>query len=174
MQPKGATGAMTIRTRRTFDSTSDAIWPLLCNSRMETAASPVFKFGVPVPVECRLPDGHGGVGSERQCVSDQGVVHQRILEWAPQTHLVFRMEQTDLFFGQFVDEMVESFDLVQNPQGVELTRTTNVWVRGRLALLKKCFLYLGVKQVHRYVFRNWQRLASSHTLSANRRAIADS
>jgi len=159
MQQERPTREMTVRTRRTFLSPASTVWPLLCNSRMDATSGPLFKLGVPHPVECRLPDGHGGVGSERECISDQGVVHQRILVWRPEKQLSFRMEQADLYFQKFVREMVETFDLVPTTTGVMVTRTTRVWVRGRLSLLKKWLLFVGVKQVHRYVFRNWQRLA---------------
>jgi len=133
---------------------------------MDASAPPLLALGVPVPLECRLPDGHGGVGSERECVSDQGVVHQRILVWTPEKQLSFRMEQTDLYFRRFVREMVETFDLVPTTTGVTVVRTTKVWVRGRFALPKKFLLFVGLKQVHRHVFRNWQRLAERSRLPA--------
>jgi hypothetical protein len=163
MQGDRVTKEMTVRTRRTFHRPARAVWPLLCSSRMDVSTKPRFNLGVPHPVECRLPDGRGGVGSERQCVSDQGVVHQRILEWLPEKHLSFRMEQTDLHFQKFVREMVETFDLEATTTGVMVTRTTKVWVRGRFSLVKKFLLFIGLKQVHRYVFRNWSRLAEQPT-----------
>jgi hypothetical protein len=133
---------------------------------MDASSLPLFKLGVPHPRECRLPDGHGGVGSERECISDQGVVHQRILVWLPEKQLSFRMEQADLYFRKYVREMVETFDLLPTSSGVLVTRTTRVWVLGRLSPLKKGLLFLGLKQIHRYVFRNWQRLASPPRTSA--------
>jgi hypothetical protein len=161
MPPEPRSGEMTIRTCRAFLSPASTVWPLLCSSRMDAESKPRLGLLVPVPLECRLPDGPGGVGSERECVSDQGVVHQRILVWSPEKQLSFRMEPTDLYFRRFVREMVETFDLVPTATGVTVTRTTRVWVRGPLAFVKKALLYLGLKQVHRYVFRNWQRLALS-------------
>jgi hypothetical protein len=162
MSTPAATGSgdLTVRTRRSFHSPAAAVWPLLCSSRMSGSVHPWFKLGVPLPQECRLPAGHGGVGSERECVSDQGVVHQRILEWSPEAHLTFRMERTDLSYRRFVREMVESFDLVPTPRGVEVTRTTRVWVHGRPSRTRKWMLSLGIRRVHRFVFRNWERLAS--------------
>jgi hypothetical protein len=150
---------LVVRTRRTFRQPAELVWPLLCNSRMDGSNSPLFRLGVPRPVQCRLPDGVGGVGSERECVSDQGVVHQRILEWVPYRRLAFRTEQTELYWRRFAEEMVESFDLVPTDVGVDVTRTTRVAVRGSFGLVTGWLLYLGLKQVHRYVFRNWLRLA---------------
>jgi hypothetical protein len=158
---------MTVRTRREFSSPAGTVWPLLCNSRMEASALPLFKLGVPRPVECRLPDGQGGVGSERECVSDRGVVHQRILAWSPERHLSFRLEQTDLSFQKYVRDMVETFDLAPTSKGVIVTRTTKVWVRGRFSVWKKLLLFLGVKQVQRFVFRNWQQQADLARFSAS-------
>jgi hypothetical protein len=121
-----------------------------------------FKIGIPQPLECRLPDGHGGVGSERECVSDQGIVRQRILEWIPERRLSFRMERTDLRFRSYVREIVDTFDLRTEGGGVIVTRTTQVLLQGRLQSLRKVALYFSLKQVHRYVFSNWLRLAKSH------------
>jgi hypothetical protein len=158
---------LTVRTRREFSRPAGTVWPLLCNSRMEASFLPLFKLGVPRPVECRLPGGQGGVGSERECVSDQGVVHQRILAWSPEKHLSFRLEQTDLSFQKYVGEMVETFDLVPTASGVMVTRMTRVWVRGHFSFLKKVVLFLGVKQVQRFVFRNWQRQATAARVSTS-------
>jgi hypothetical protein len=130
-------------------------WSLICNSRMDGSSTLLFKLGVPQPVRCQMPDGRGGVGSERECVSDQGVVHQRILVWEPEKCLSFRMEQTDLGFQRYVREIRERFDLVTTQVGVEVTRTTTVWTKGRWQVLKQLALFVSLKQVHRYVFRNW-------------------
>jgi hypothetical protein len=158
---------LTVRTRWSFRTPASAVWPLICNSRMDPSSSPLFELGVPRPIECRVPDGTGGVGSERECVSDQGVVHQRILEWTPEKHLSFRMERTDIGFRPLVDGLMDSFDFAPTKRGVTLTRTTRVWVRGRFPCAKEFLLFVGLKHVHRYVFRNWQRLAESASASAS-------
>lgn len=152
---------LVVRTRRRFSSAPGRVWPLLCNSQMAGATSPLFRLGVPQPIECRLPRGPGGVGAERECVSDQGVVHQRILEWSPESHLSFRMEETSLPFRSHIHEMVDTIDLIPTQAGVEVTRTTAIRVKGRFQLFRKVMLFLGVKQVHRFVFQNWLQLAAS-------------
>jgi len=156
---------MVVRTRCEFPQSASSVWPLLCRSQMDPSTAPWLRLGVPLPLECRLPDGHGGVGAERECRSDQGVVHQRILAWTPETGLAFRMEHTELYFRRFVDEMAERFDLVPSATGVTVTRTTTVVIRGRLAFVKRGLLFVGLKRVHRYVFRNWQRLAARSSAS---------
>jgi hypothetical protein len=35
-----------------------------------------------------------------------------------------------------------------------------VRVAGRLRWLKAVLMWLGLKQIHRFVFRNWERLAA--------------
>lgn len=150
---------MAVETSQHFPGPASTVWPLLCNSHMDGSPRFWFRFGIPQPVECRLPDGHGGVGSERQCVSDQGIVHQRILEWIPEQRLLFRMEKTDLRFQRYVREIVDTFDLRVQGDGVTVTRRTEVALKGRLQWLKSFALYLSLKQVHRYVFRNWLKLA---------------
>jgi len=146
-----------VRTSQTFPCPASTVWSLLCNSRMDGTSSLLFKLGVPQPVQCRVTDGHGGVGSERECISDQGVVHQRILVWVPNKRLSFRMEQTDMRFQRFVREIVDTFDLVATSSGVVVTRTTEVSTKGRSQLLKRFPLFLGLKKVHRYVFLSWRR-----------------
>ena len=134
---------------------------MLCNSKMDRSSTLLFKLGVPQPIECRLPEGQGGVGSVRECVSDQGVVRQRILVWVPEERLSFRMEGADLSSAKSVAEVEDTFDLVARDPGVTVTRTTSVQVVGRFRWLKAAALYFGLKHVHRYVFRNWHRLAGS-------------
>jgi hypothetical protein len=150
---------LAVRTRQSFPCSAGAVWSLLCNSRMDGTSKLLFKLGVPQPVQCRVTDDHGGVGSERECISDQGVVHQRILEWLPDRRLSFRMERTDMQFRRFVREIVDTFDLVPSSSGVLVTRVTKVSTTGRFQIFRRITLYLGLKQVHRYVFQNWQRLA---------------
>lgn len=155
-----------VRTCQTFTGPVSTVWSLLCNSRMDGTSTLLFKLGIPQPLECRVPDGRGRVGGERECISDQGIVHQRILEWTPEERLRFRMETTDLSFGSYVSEIVDTFDLAKTPQGVRVTRTTKVGTKGRFRFLKQFALYLGLKQVHRYVFRNWRRWAEREISSS--------
>jgi hypothetical protein len=156
-----AARALVVRTTRQFSCPASAVWPLLCDSRMDGPRAPLFRLGVPQPIQCRLPGGEGGVGRERECVSDQGVVHQRIFEWVPEQRLSFRMESSDIPFATHIDEMVDRFDLVAGAKGVEVTRRTSFSPKGPLRLLRGWFFALGIKQVHRYVFRNWDRLTRS-------------
>lgn len=118
----------------------------------------LFRLGVPQPIECRLPAGEG-VGAERECVSDQGTVHQRILVWAPPTRLSFRMETTDLGSARGIEEIEDTFDLMPAPAGVVVTRTTRAQVARSFSLLQRIELRVGLKQVHRHVFQNWLRIA---------------
>ena len=118
----------------------------------------LFHLGVPQPLQCRLPEGRGEVGAERECVSDRGVVRQRILDWRPPERLSFRMEETDLPIQAFVRDMVDTIVLVPSESNLRVTRTTIARVSGRYRVLRKLLLYIGIKQVHRYVFRSWLRL----------------
>ena len=147
-----------VRTQRTFRCAPRVVWPLLCDSKMDRSSAILFKLGVPQPLECRLPEGRGGVGSERECVSDQGVVHQRILEWVPDSRLAFRMEWTDLPSARSISSIEDSFDLLPLGAKVRVVRTTRVGVLGRYSVLKRFALIIGLRQVHRYVYRNWEGL----------------
>lgn len=154
---------MIVRTRWKMPHSPDELWPALCNSALElTPRCPVFYLGAPRPSECRLPEGPGEVGAARQCVSEQGVVRQRITTWAPPVRLAFRMEETDLCFDRFVDHLDDVFELQPEGSGTRITRTTTVSVRSRFAVLLSVPLWVGLKSVHRFVFRNWQRMRLAH------------
>ena len=117
---------MRVRTSTTINKPPSAVWPLLCSSKMDTSIPCFFRLGIPKPVECRLPDGVGGVGTRRQCVSDRGVVHQRITHWQEEQLLRFQMEDTTLYFRPCVTAIHEEFVLEpQGSKGTRLTRTTN-------------------------------------------------
>lgn len=158
---------MVVRTMWYFSQPPEVIWPLLCNSRMEPTTSCLFGLGLPQPQQCRLPDGQGGVGSTRQCISDRGVVEQTILVWEESRHLAFSMDRSDLYFRSCVISIVDDFELTLTPQGgTRATRTTSVQVIGWFRWLKQMALWVGLKQIHRFVFRNWQRLAAFATAPA--------
>ena len=116
--------------------------------------------GLPKPVECRLPDHEGGVGSTRECISDKGTIQQRITEWEPGYKLSFQLEKTDLYFGPCVESIVEQFELAETDQGgCQVTRTTTFKTRGPFAPIVSVPVFIGLKSIHRYVFRNWKRLS---------------
>jgi hypothetical protein len=150
---------MIVRTSWRVPHSPALLWPALCDSAVElTPRCPVFYLGAPRPTECRLPDGPGAVGAARQCVSEQGVVRQRITVWEPPARLAFHMQDSDLCFGRFVDGLGDVFDLEPHGSGTRITRTTTVSVRSRLATMLYPLLWVGLKSVHRFVFRNWQRM----------------
>jgi len=68
------------------------------------------------------------------------------------------MEETDLCFHRFVDELGDVFELVSEGSGTRITRTTTVSVRSRFSVALYPALWVGLKSVHRFVFRNWERM----------------
>ena len=160
---------MIVRTTWYFSQPPEIVWPLLCNSRMEPTPSCLFGLGLPQPRQCRLPDGQGGVGSTRQCISDRGVVEQTILIWEEPRHLAFRMDRSDLYFQACVPSIVDDFELVPTADGgTRATRTTSVQVIGWFRWVKRMALRVGLWKIHRFVFRNWERLAAEVAASAER------
>jgi len=128
---------------------------------MEPANSCLFWLGVPKPRQCRLPNGQGGVGSARQCVSDRGIIDQTIIAWEEPHHLAIRMERTDMGFREFVSSIIDDFELAPTSEGgTRVTRTTCVHVTGRFRFVKVALLWVGLKKVHRSVFYAWEQLAS--------------
>lgn len=150
---------MKVRTSHTFDASPQPIWPLLCDSEMELSPPLFFLLGIPRPRLCRLPSGVGGVGEVRECVSDRGSIKQRILEWEEPRRLCFEMVDTDISFRRFVRGVVDSFDLEGiSTDRTRVTRTTEIVFVGRFQAVKAIAVSLGLKIVHRYVFKNWDLL----------------
>jgi hypothetical protein len=127
---------------------------------METSPPLLFLLGIPRPKLCRLPSGVGGVGTARECVSDKGSIQQRILQWQEERRLRFEMVETDMFFRHDIRSRVDAFDLQALPADrTRVTRTTEVVLAGRFRAFKAVAVYLGLKAIHRYVFKNWSLLA---------------
>lgn len=145
---------MKIRTSTRLPSDPETVWPLLTGSTMDVPGC--FCLGLPKPVACELPDRRGGVGAERRCISDRGVVVRRITEWSPPSHLEFRMVSTTHCWSDQVESIVEEFRMEPTAGGARLTRTTTLTATGPFRLLKELGFYLGLKRVHLYVFRNWR------------------
>jgi len=149
---------MRVRTSTIIRKSPAAIWPLLCSSKMDPHVPCFFRLGIPKPVECRLPDGAGGVGARRQCISDRGVIQQRITHWQEGQILRFHMEDTSLYFRPCVTSLTEEFVLEPvSATHTRLTRTTEVRVSGFCRLAKGLIMCAGMKCVHLYVFQNWAR-----------------
>lgn len=147
---------MRVRTSRTLRVPIEMLWTMLCDSRMtQEPRSPLFRLGLPRPVECRLPDGSGGVGHSRECKAANGSVHQRITVWEPPHRLEFRMERTNLVHRWFFDSVVEEFKLVAvDESATRVTRVTTGRIKPWFYLLCP-FFKVGLREVHRFVFRNW-------------------
>jgi len=153
---KLAKATMRIRTSMLINKPPEELWPLLCRSRMDPRIPCYFRLGMPKPVECRLPDGVGGVGQRRECISNRGVIHQRIQKWEEPTRLRFAMEDTTLYFHPCVTAMADEFVLVPvGERQTKITRTTDINVIGFAKLAKSLAMGAGMKCIHRYVFKNW-------------------
>lgn len=82
-------------------------------------------------------------------------MNQVITVWEPGRRLEFRMVDTDLLQRRFIEDVTELFDLEAVGDGhARATRTTKVVFK--LRRYWSCpFLKVGLKTVHRFVFRNW-------------------
>lgn len=152
---------MKLQTSCTFSASPAQLWPLLFHSKMDDRKPCHFLFGLPKPVECRLAEGSGGVGATRECISDKGLIRQTILEWVPEQRLQFEMRETSIYFGPCVDTIIETF--VLEPLGHDttmITRTTRFTLKPRARLWASIPMWIGLKSIHRYVFRNWLELTA--------------
>ena len=149
---------MRVTTSIVIEKPVAAVWPLLCSSKMDGDMPCLFRLGIPKPVECKLPDGIGGFGASRECISDRGVIHQRITHWQENQMLRFQMEDTNLYFRPCVTAIIEEFCLEAVSQySTRLTRTTDIRASGGCRILKEWIMCAGMKRVHRFVFSNWSR-----------------
>lgn len=149
---------MIVRTTAIIAKPPEEVWTLLCNSQMDASVPLRFRFGIPKPVECRLPSGVGGAGQHRQCISNLGTINQRITLWENSKTLMFEMMDTDMYFGRYVTSIKERFDLAEEDERTtKITRTTEFKVKGWLGMFRSLMIWIGLKNVHHYVFRNWDR-----------------
>lgn len=149
---------MIVTTTAIISKPPQEVWTLLCDSQMDAHVPLLFRFGIPKPVECRLPSGVGGVGQHRHCVSNLGTIDQRITLWEDNRTLMFEMMDTDMSFGRYITSIKERFDLVaEGERRTKITRTTEFEVNGRASVFKSLMVWVELKNVHRYVFRNWSR-----------------
>lgn len=152
---------MRIITSYRIKTTPEKLWPLLFGSKMDSKKPCYFLMGLPKPIECKIEGNIGGVGQKRQCVSDKGTIQQTILEWVPNKKLVFEMAETNIYFGPCVECIKESF--VINPLDEKLvliTRETHFSL-SRNKFILSIPMWIGLKSIHRYVFKNWKRLSES-------------
>ena len=148
---------MKVRTAWIIEKSRPQVWRLLCDSSLPPIKWWPFLFGVPRPLECRLPDGRGGRGARRQCVSSRGVIQQRITLWENATRLGFRMEANTIP-GFPVAEMRDFFELTALGHArTGVTRTTYFTLKGRCRGLRGLATWPVLKCIHRYVFLNWNR-----------------
>jgi len=151
---------MKLITTKTFNASAERLWPLLFSSKMDNNKPCYFLCGLPKPIECRLQDHEGGVGHIRECVSDKGIIKQTILEWEPNKKLKFELHETDIYFGPCVDSIVETFEIVPiGKDRAKISRQTEFEVKSALRPFISIPMFIGLKSIHHYVFKNWTRLS---------------
>ncbi len=154
---------MQLSTTNTFNATPEQLWTLLFNSKMDDKHPCYFLFGLPKPIECRLQDANKeGVGNTRECVSDKGVIKQNILEWEPNKKLKFELLETDIYFGPCVESIVETFEIKRITTNTSsITRHTEFKLKSYRQYFLTIPMYIGLKNIHRYVFKNWKRISTN-------------
>lgn len=151
---------MKLKTTYNYNTTTENLWPLLFGSKMDKDKPCRFLFGLPKPMECKLEGETGGIGKSRQCISDKGTIQQRIIEWEPQKVLSFEMAETDIYFGPCVESIIESFHLQEmGTNKSSITRTTEFKLKSNRFFLT-IPIYIGLKNIHWYVFKNWNRIVT--------------
>ena len=161
----GTAKRVSVTTTVEIEAAAAAVWVRLCDAEMPVTAPCEFRlgrFGPPRPLRCELPDGVGGVGAARRCVTDRGVVEQRVTDWVVNTRLAFEVVAENSGLGPHVIAMRDVFDL--RPivgGGVQLTRRTELVPRGPCPRLRGAALGLAVRRVHRYTMQGFKAAAEA-------------
>lgn len=142
-----------------------AVWARLCDADMPATAPCEFRLGPlgpPRPVRCELPEGPGGVGATRRCVTTRGTVAQRVTEWVEAERLAFEMVSEDSGLGAHVAAMRDVFLLAPDASGrTRLTRRTELVANGPCPRLRGLALAVAVRRVHRYTLRGFKAAAEA-------------
>ena len=159
---------MTVRVSSSVQiaATPQDVWAVLCDARMPLTAPCEFRWGPlspPTPVRCELPDGHGGVGTRRRCVTDRGTVEQQIVEWAVGERLAFELVAEDTGLSRHVRSMRDVFALEPAAAaGITLlTRSTELEAAGPCPRLRGLALSVAVRRVHRFTLRGFKAVAEA-------------
>lgn len=155
---------MSVTTTIEIEAAAAAVWVRLCDADMPATAPCEFslgRFGPPRPLRCELPEGVGGVGAARRCVTDRGVVEQRVTDWVVNTRLAFEVVAENSGLGPHVIAMRDVFDLRPIVGGVQLTRRTELVPRGPCPRLRGVALKLAVRRVHRYTMQGFKAAAEA-------------
>jgi hypothetical protein len=155
---------MTVRVASSIEvkALPEAVWAVLCSAQMPVTAPCEFRFGSfspPTPLRCELPEGRGGIGSRRRCVTDRGIVEQRIVEWTEGERLAFELVADTAGLNTHVRSMRDVFVLKQalGPDGpTTLTRFTDFEPQGPCEQLRGFALSLAVRRVHRFTLRGFK------------------
>ena len=155
---------MTVRVSSSIQISAapEKVWAVLCDARMPLGTPCDFSlgpFGPPKPVHCELPDGEGGIGARRRCVTDRGVVEQRIVEWSVGRRLAFDLVSDDVGLARHVQWMRDVFELTPSDESAGTTvlmRATELGPAGPCPRLRGLALSLAIRRVHRFTLRGFK------------------
>ena len=151
--------AIVVETSITIFARPTEVWRYLCDARLPLTAPCCFKIGVPKPEACRLVGDMSGVGAQRQCQTDRGVINQTITEWEAPRRLSFAVNSDSIGLGRHIRNMDDTFSIEETVGRVRLIRRTRFSTQGPFSLPKSWLFRAAVKHVHRYVMRNFKALA---------------
>ncbi len=164
---------MRIRSSWIFDCSPDQIWPHFLHARMDDRRPLLFRFGIPKPMSCKVLEGEAKVGNTRQCNTDLGTINQRILICDVNRKLRYRMQESTVWCGDWVDVLEDEFTLTPlDGNRTRVERKTEFRSKGRFRLLKQLGMWLALVQAHRYASSNWRRLSMARKAPGKLEEIA--
>jgi hypothetical protein len=151
---------MKLESQWTFECLPEHVWPHFFNAKMDRTRPFMFRFGIPKPLSCRVLEGVPAVGNTRQCTTDKGTINQHILVMEPGRRLTYRMKDSTIWCRSWVGHLEDTFILTLQPDGrTEVRRSTRFSGAGLFKGFKTMFLWIALRQAHRYAAKNWRRLA---------------
>lgn len=151
---------MQVESKWIFNCAPEHIWPCFLSATMDNHRPLMFRVGIPKPVSCCLLSDDLTVGAIRQCTTERGTSDQAILDFVENRRLHYRMVNSSMPFGHWIERLEDTFTLAPLRDGrTAVGRRTVFTATGPMAFLKQIGIAIFLRQTHSYAARNWRRLS---------------
>lgn len=142
-----------------IDAPINVVWAsMLAIPRISGPKPFLLRVGLPVPLYCTF--SNEGLGGERVCYFDSGIISQRISEWNAPTELAVTISESTLPGRHWLSFSGAGYRLEPNAKGgTTLYRYSSIGTRLYPRLYWRQFERWGVTSEHEYVLQNIKRIA---------------
>jgi hypothetical protein len=132
------------------------VWPQLVRMHSMNGDQPfLLQIGLPVPNHCTLEGD--GVGAQRTCHFDQGVINQEVTEWQKFERMTVKTTESTLPGRHWLTFKDSSYELTQTPTGTRVERLTSICSRLYPRWYWRPFEAWGVESEHEFVLTSLKR-----------------